>query len=72
VAKIVDEALKKMGFHVSKLVLAVICIVFGVVLLIWPEFVGIIIGVFLLVQGILILVEHYSNKKTVNTTYYRQ
>jgi uncharacterized membrane protein HdeD (DUF308 family) len=64
-AKIVDENLRKIGLHVSKPLLAVICIIFGVLLLIWPNMVGIIIGVFLLVQGLLVLLEYYNNRKVV-------
>ena len=62
-ARIVDDNLKKIGLHVSKPLLAVVCIIFGVLLLIWPDMVGIIIGVFLLVQGILVLLEYYNNRK---------
>jgi uncharacterized membrane protein HdeD (DUF308 family) len=65
-AKIVDDNLKKVGLHVTKPVLAVICIIFGVLLLIWPDMVGIIIGVFLLVQGILVLLEYSNNRKVFN------
>jgi uncharacterized membrane protein HdeD (DUF308 family) len=64
-ANIVDDNLKKIGLHVTKPVLAIICIIFGVLLLIWPDMVGIIIGVFLLVQGLLILLEYYNNHKVV-------
>jgi len=68
-AKIVDDNLKKIGLHVSKPLLALICIIFGALLLIWPDMVGIIIGVFLLVQGILILIEYYNNSKILNAKY---
>ncbi|MCL2135015.1 MAG: hypothetical protein FWH37_05610 [Candidatus Bathyarchaeota archaeon] len=64
---IVDRGLKKAGIHVSKPILAVICVIFGLALFIFPELVGYLIGVFLLVQGIIFLVEYYSssgNKKS--------
>ncbi len=53
----VEKGLRKAGISVSRPVLAVICIIFGILLLIFPELVGYIIGIFLLIQGILILVE---------------
>jgi uncharacterized membrane protein HdeD (DUF308 family) len=53
----VERGLRKAGISVSRPVLAVICIIFGILLLIFPELVGYIIGIFLLIQGILILVE---------------
>ncbi|MDR2204333.1 MAG: DUF308 domain-containing protein [Nitrososphaerota archaeon] len=67
---VVDNGLKKIGFNVSKPVLAIICIIFGVVLFIWPDLAGIVIGVFLLVQGIILLVEYYSSNKTLNASHY--
>jgi uncharacterized membrane protein HdeD (DUF308 family) len=70
-AKIVDDNLKKLGLHVSKPLLAVICIVFGVLLLIFPNMVGIIIGIFLLVQGILVLLEYYHNRKILTQRNYK-
>ncbi len=53
----VEKGLRKAGISVSRPVLAVICIIFGILLLIFPYLVGYIIGIFLLIQGILILVE---------------
>ncbi len=59
---VVDKGLKQVGINVSKPVLAVICIIFGIILFIVPELVGYIIGLFLLIQGIILLVEYYSNR----------
>jgi uncharacterized membrane protein HdeD (DUF308 family) len=67
-AKVVDNSLKKIGLHASKPLLAIICILFGIILLIWPDMVGIIIGVFLLVQGLIILIEYLSNRKVLNAS----
>ncbi|MGD6933300.1 MAG: DUF308 domain-containing protein [Candidatus Bathyarchaeia archaeon] len=60
---VVDKGLKKVGISVSTPVLAVICIIFGVVLFIVPELVGYIIGLFLLIQGIVLLVDYYTSTK---------
>jgi uncharacterized membrane protein HdeD (DUF308 family) len=65
-ANMVNDNLKKIGLYVTKPVLALICIIFGILLLIWPDMVGIIIGIFLLVQGLLILLEYYNNRKVFN------
>jgi uncharacterized membrane protein HdeD (DUF308 family) len=65
-ANMVNDNLKKIGLYVTKPVLALICIIFGILLLIWPDMVGIIIGIFLLVQGLLILFEYYNNRKVFN------
>jgi uncharacterized membrane protein HdeD (DUF308 family) len=58
---VVDKGLKKFGISVSTPILAVICIIFGVVLFIVPELVGYIIGLFLLIQGIVLLVDYYTS-----------
>ena len=58
---VVDKGLKKFGISVSTPILAVICIIFGIVLFIVPELVGYIIGLFLLIQGIVLLVDYYTS-----------
>jgi hypothetical protein len=62
-AKEIEQGLRKAGINVSTPVLAVICLVFGVLLLIFPELVGYIIGIFLLIQGILLLVNYMENRQ---------
>lgn len=61
--EIVDKGLKKAGITVSTPVLAIICIIFGIVLFIVPQLVGYIIGLFLLIQGIVLLVDYYTNHR---------
>ncbi len=58
---VVDKGLKKAGISVSRPVLAVICIIFGIILFIVPQLVGYIIGLFLLIQGILLLVDYMES-----------
>jgi len=60
---VVQEGLRKVGITVSKPVLAVICIIFGILLLIFPQLVGYIIGIFLLIQGILLLTDYYESNR---------
>lgn len=61
---LIDSGLKKVGINVSTPILAVICIIFGVLLFIFPELVGYIIGLFLLIQGIILLVNYYTTHKS--------
>jgi hypothetical protein len=65
-AKEIDRGLRKAGINVSTPVLAVICLVFGVLLLVFPYLVGYIIGIFLLIQGILLLVNYMENNRQNN------
>lgn len=60
---VVQEGLRKVGITVSKPVLAVICIIFGILLLIFPDLVGYIIGIFLIIQGILLLTDYYESNR---------
>lgn len=54
----VEKSLKKIGITISKPILAVICIVFGIVIILWPQLVGLLIGIFLVLEGVILLVEH--------------
>jgi uncharacterized membrane protein HdeD (DUF308 family) len=56
--EIVEKGLKKIGITISKPVLAVLCIIFGIVIIVVPNLVGIIIGIFLIIEGILLLTEY--------------
>ena len=60
---VVEKGLKRMGITVSRPVLAVLCIVFGILLIIFPQLVGILIGIFLLIQGILLLTDYLELRK---------
>jgi hypothetical protein len=69
VTETVDKSLQKMGVTLSKPALAVIFLVFGVLIIIYKDLVAYLIAVFLLIQGILILVEYYE---TTHKTYILQ
>jgi uncharacterized membrane protein HdeD (DUF308 family) len=62
-AEVLDKGLKKAGISVSRPVLAVICIIFGILLLIFPALVGYIIGIFLIIQGILLVVDYLDTNR---------
>ncbi|MCL1978282.1 MAG: hypothetical protein FWG55_09340 [Candidatus Bathyarchaeota archaeon] len=68
-ADIVDKGLKKAGINVSTPILAVICIVFGILLFILPQLVGYIIGLFLLIQGMVLLIDYHANTGRRRRTY---
>jgi uncharacterized membrane protein HdeD (DUF308 family) len=61
--EVVEKGLKKIGITVSKPVLAVICIIFGIVVIRWPNLVGYILGIFLIIEGILLLTEYLEIKR---------
>ncbi len=54
----VEKGLRRFGITVSKPVLAALCIIFGILLIVFPDLAGILIGIFLLIQGILLLTDY--------------
>jgi uncharacterized membrane protein HdeD (DUF308 family) len=58
VGAMVEKGLKRIGITVSKPVLAIICIVFGVLVIVFPDLLEWIVGLFLIIQGILLLTDY--------------
>lgn len=61
--EVVEKGLRKIGITVSKPVLAIICIVFGIIVIAWKEFLNIIVGIFLIIEGVLMITEHLELKR---------
>jgi uncharacterized membrane protein HdeD (DUF308 family) len=61
--KAVEKGLKKIGITVSKPILAMICIVFGILVIVFDELLQWIVGLFLLIQGILLLTDYLELRK---------
>jgi len=55
---VVEKGLKKIGITVSKPILAVICIIFGVLVIVFPDLLEWIVGLFLIIQGVLLLTDY--------------
>jgi len=56
--EMVEKGLKKIGITVSKPILAVICIIFGVLVIVFPALLEWIVGLFLIIQGVLLLTDY--------------
>ena len=50
----VDKELKKIGVTVSKPVLALIAVLFGILVIVFPTLLQWIVGLYLIIQGILL------------------
>jgi len=60
----VERGLKRIGLTVSKPVLAIICIVFGIIVIVaGPQFLAVVVGVFLIVQGVLVLTDYMEMQR---------
>jgi uncharacterized membrane protein HdeD (DUF308 family) len=62
-SEVIDKGLKKIGITISKPVLAILCIVFGIVVIVAPALLSIIVGIFLIIQGILLLTDFLELRK---------
>jgi len=54
----VEKGLKKIGITISKPILAIICIVFGVLVIVFEDLLQWIVGLFLIIQGILLITDY--------------
>ncbi len=62
---VVEKQLRRIGLTVSKPMLAIICIVFGLIVIVFRDY-GVlewVVGIFLIIQGILLLTEFMELQK---------
>lgn len=59
----VEKGLKRIGVTVSKPVLALIAIVFGLLVIAFPGLLQWIVGLYLIIQGILFLLDYYELRR---------
>jgi uncharacterized membrane protein HdeD (DUF308 family) len=58
-----EELLKKyLGISVPRLVIAILMIIFGIIIIVWPDLVAILIGTYLLISGILALIDELRKR----------
>jgi len=61
--EIVDKELRRFGVTLSKPILAAVAILFGFLVIIFPNFLAWIVGLFFIVQGILLLMDYYELRR---------
>ncbi|MGQ9624933.1 MAG: hypothetical protein ACUVT9_06140 [Candidatus Bathycorpusculaceae bacterium] len=61
--EVVEKGLKKIGITISKPVLAILCIIFGLVVIVWKDFLNLVVGIFLIIEGVLPLTEYLELKR---------
>lgn len=71
-ADYVDKGLKKMGITISKPVLATICIIFGIIVIVFPNLLVWVVGLFLVVQGVLLLTDLMEQGSAGNQVFVSQ
>lgn len=58
--EVVEKQLKRIGVTVSKPVLAIVSIIFGILVIALPELLVWIVGLFFIIMGILTLVDYFE------------
>ncbi len=53
-----DKGLKKIGVTISKPILAIIAILFGILVIVFPDLIAWIVGLYFIIQGILLLLDY--------------
>ena len=53
--EVIEKGLKKIGITISKPILAILCIIFGLIIIAWKESLNYIVGIFLIIEGFLLL-----------------
>lgn len=67
-ADYVDKGFKKIGMPISKPMLAAVCIISGIMVILFPSLLQWIVGLFLIVQGALVLTECLGREMPRTTT----
>jgi len=60
----VEKGLKKIGVTVSKPILALIAILFGVLVILLPDLLQWIVGLYFMIQGILLFTDYLETRKS--------
>ena len=58
-----DKGLKKIGVTVSKPILAIIAILFGILVIVFPSLLVWIVGLYFIIQGILLLLDYMELRR---------
>jgi uncharacterized membrane protein HdeD (DUF308 family) len=58
-----EKGLKRIGVTVSKPVLAIIAIIFGILVIVFQELLPWIVGLYFIIQGILLLVDYMELRR---------
>jgi len=59
----IEKGLKKIGVTVSKPILALIAIIFGILVIAFPDLLQWIVGLYLIIQGILLFSDYFELRR---------
>lgn len=59
----IEKGLKRIGVTVSKPILALIAIIFGILVIVFPDLLQWIVGLYLIISGILLFFDYYELRR---------
>jgi len=59
----IERGLKKMGVTVSKPILALIALIFGMLVIVFPNLLQWIVGLYFIIQGLLFFADYFELRK---------
>ncbi len=62
-SKAIEKGLKRIGVTVSKPILAIICIIFGILVIVLPDLLQWIVGLFFIIQGFLFFADYFELRR---------
>jgi uncharacterized membrane protein HdeD (DUF308 family) len=63
-ASTMEKGLKKIGVTVSKPVLALVAIIFGLLVIVLPDLLQWIVGLYFIIQGVLLFTDYLESRKS--------
>jgi|APFre7841882590_1041340.scaffolds.fasta_scaffold281926_1 hypothetical protein len=60
---VVNKGLNKIGLTVSKPLLALITLLFGILVIALPEFLAFLVGLYFIIQGALLFFDYYEIRR---------
>jgi uncharacterized membrane protein HdeD (DUF308 family) len=60
---VMDKGLKRLGVTVSKPILALITILFGILVIVFPDFLALLVGLYFIIQGVLLFADYMELRR---------
>jgi len=60
--ELVEGGLKRIGIIISKPILAILCVTFGILAMVWEPLLRYIFGIFLIIAGMLLFIDYLELK----------
>ncbi|MBX5327072.1 MAG: DUF3096 domain-containing protein [Candidatus Bathyarchaeia archaeon] len=62
-SKEVEKGLQRIGVTVSKPIMALIAIIFGILVIVYPDLLQWIVGLYFIIQGILFFIDYFELRR---------